>query len=181
MVSWMKHEVDRVVIVSIFIPKLRLILILISFLGSSDSLLFFFNYTATTEIYTLSLHDALPIFAGHGPGREEALELVLAHALARGVGIQRHGLDAHADARPVVLHGDDQRLVRGIAAAVEQLERERLAVLVRVAVAVVVAPARIGEELLRAGRVEGQRGEGAVVEIALGHAVARDLVRQPAV
>src|SRR5438093_405503 len=23
---------------------------------------FFFNYTATTEIYTLSLHDALPIF-----------------------------------------------------------------------------------------------------------------------
>src|SRR5258708_35908340 len=26
---------------------------------------FFFNDTATTEIYTLSLHDALPIFAGH--------------------------------------------------------------------------------------------------------------------
>src|SRR5207249_12053251 len=25
---------------------------------------FFFNDTATTEIYTLSLHDALPIFAG---------------------------------------------------------------------------------------------------------------------
>src|SRR2546429_4507822 len=24
---------------------------------------FFFNYTATTEIYTLSLHDALPIFS----------------------------------------------------------------------------------------------------------------------
>src|SRR3712207_8233409 len=27
------------------------------------SLLFFFNDTSTTEIYTLSLHDALPIFA----------------------------------------------------------------------------------------------------------------------
>src|SRR3712207_7030451 len=27
---------------------------------------FFFNDTATTEIYTLSLHDALPIFAVHG-------------------------------------------------------------------------------------------------------------------
>src|SRR2546429_5005606 len=27
-------------------------------------LLFFFNDTATTEIYTLSLHDALPIFKG---------------------------------------------------------------------------------------------------------------------
>src|SRR3712207_9314533 len=26
----------------------------------------FFNDTATTEIYTLSLHDALPIFAGSG-------------------------------------------------------------------------------------------------------------------
>src|SRR5690348_18107652 len=28
------------------------------------SLYFFFNDTATTEIYTLSLHDALPIFPG---------------------------------------------------------------------------------------------------------------------
>src|SRR2546422_11497788 len=27
---------------------------------------FFFNDTATTEIYTLSLHDALPIFSGGG-------------------------------------------------------------------------------------------------------------------
>src|SRR5687768_17871884 len=34
---------------------------------------FFFNDTATTEIYTLSLHDALPIFApsGAGCGRKE--------------------------------------------------------------------------------------------------------------
>src|SRR2546430_16751552 len=30
----------------------------------SISLFFFFNDTATTEIYTLSLHDALPIFEG---------------------------------------------------------------------------------------------------------------------
>src|SRR5438034_5116482 len=32
---------------------------------------FFFNDTATTEIYTLSLHDALPILEsdGRGPGR----------------------------------------------------------------------------------------------------------------
>src|SRR6185436_20976506 len=33
---------------------------------------FFFNDTATTEIYTLSLHDALPIWSGwggRGPGR----------------------------------------------------------------------------------------------------------------
>src|SRR3712207_9571737 len=30
--------------------------------------IFFFNDTATTEIYTLSLHDALPI-SGHGRGQ----------------------------------------------------------------------------------------------------------------
>src|SRR2546430_12184206 len=35
--------------------------VLITFTGSL-SVFFFFNDTATTEIYTLSLHDALPIF-----------------------------------------------------------------------------------------------------------------------
>src|SRR5215469_18499396 len=33
------------------------------------SFFFFFNDTATTEIYTLSLHDALPISPPHCPGR----------------------------------------------------------------------------------------------------------------
>src|SRR2546430_13496737 len=32
------------------------------------TLFFFFNDTATTEIYTLSLHDALPIFPPRGRG-----------------------------------------------------------------------------------------------------------------
>src|SRR6266496_10052 len=32
-------------------------------LNKSINFIFFFNDTATTEIYTLSLHDALPIFA----------------------------------------------------------------------------------------------------------------------
>src|SRR3712207_9473592 len=32
---------------------------------------FFFNDTATTEIYTLSLHDALPIFAARLPDAHE--------------------------------------------------------------------------------------------------------------
>src|SRR5260221_10828022 len=32
-------------------------------LSASHPAFFFFNDTATTEIYTLSLHDALPIFA----------------------------------------------------------------------------------------------------------------------
>src|SRR5256885_8062388 len=35
-------------------------------------LFFFFNDTATTEIYTLSLHDALPIYS-HGVGRHRPL------------------------------------------------------------------------------------------------------------
>src|SRR6266496_3824183 len=35
---------------------------LFSFLSFSPFFFFFFNDTATTEIYTLSLHDALPIF-----------------------------------------------------------------------------------------------------------------------
>src|SRR6266436_8429328 len=34
--------------------------------GSFFSLFFFFNDTATTEIYTLSLHDALPIYPAPG-------------------------------------------------------------------------------------------------------------------
>src|SRR2546430_17331199 len=34
----------------------------------STSLFFFFNDTATTEIYTLSLHDALPISIATWPG-----------------------------------------------------------------------------------------------------------------
>src|ERR1035438_10853598 len=42
-------------------------------IGLPSSLFFFFNDTATTEIYTLSLHDALPISARPQPrwGRRE--------------------------------------------------------------------------------------------------------------
>src|SRR6202045_2841151 len=39
---------------------------------TSTCLFFFFNDTATTEIYTLSLHDALPISARSGAGRPRA-------------------------------------------------------------------------------------------------------------
>ena len=35
---------------------------------------FFFNDTATTEIYTLSLHDALPIYFDHAGGAAELKE-----------------------------------------------------------------------------------------------------------
>src|SRR6266550_6586603 len=55
---------------------------------------FFFNDTATTEIYTLSLHDALPIFARPGGGQDVVLE---------------HPDVRHAD-RATVEHGGDARL-----------------------------------------------------------------------
>src|SRR5579872_1195196 len=59
LVSWIKHSVDRFVIVSIFIPKLRLILILNSFLGSSDSLVFseLFHSLAPRPLAARSISD----------------------------------------------------------------------------------------------------------------------------
>src|SRR3712207_9516702 len=49
--------------------------------------IFFFNDTATTEIYTLSLHDALPIFFQERSCREQAylraLETLASRAMER--------------------------------------------------------------------------------------------------
>src|SRR5207249_9976374 len=46
---------------------------------------FFFNAPSTTTTYTLSLHDALPIFylAEHGPGPAHLPHQPLEHAIAR--------------------------------------------------------------------------------------------------
>src|SRR5229473_8541543 len=44
---------------------------------------FFFNDTATTEIYTLSLHDALPISGLGAKQHELAAEVLKRHDLAR--------------------------------------------------------------------------------------------------
>src|SRR5262249_62404868 len=53
---------------SLLLPSTSLILLSSSHLSS----IFFFNDTATTEIYTLSLHDALPIsFEAQRPTKEE--------------------------------------------------------------------------------------------------------------
>src|SRR3712207_7195637 len=47
--------------------------------------MFFFNDTATTEIYTLSLHDALPIYAqARRPGQRRGERLRAAHAAEAG-------------------------------------------------------------------------------------------------
>src|SRR2546427_9511600 len=41
---------------------------------------FFFNDTATTEIYTLSLHDALPICSRRGRRQPQHVEIATRHA-----------------------------------------------------------------------------------------------------
>src|SRR5437899_8056904 len=46
--------------------------ICVFFVASVGCFCFFFNDTATTEIYTLSLHDALPILGGWPTGRRGA-------------------------------------------------------------------------------------------------------------
>src|SRR5256885_15948248 len=82
-------------------------------------LFFFFNDTATTEIYTLSLHDALPIFRpvrprqlGVQPRRQAAAvqPRALARA-ARGGRIQTRRRRRHGEGRPeagAVAQGPDR-------------------------------------------------------------------------
>src|SRR2546430_11398642 len=55
---------------------------LVTIKSCSDAavLYFFFNDTATTEIYTLSLHDALPISLAHTRAVQRAANGVIAHA-----------------------------------------------------------------------------------------------------
>src|SRR2546429_3185031 len=48
------------------------------------SIFFFFNDTATTEIYTLSLHDALPIWTGGACGAVCACDGALSAAITHG-------------------------------------------------------------------------------------------------
>src|SRR3712207_8270193 len=60
-------------------------------------ILFFFNDTATTEIYTLSLHDALPIFLlDHDLGVRDDPGCYLAGPPARHVPVVHLDLDTRA-------------------------------------------------------------------------------------
>src|SRR5687767_6580972 len=76
--------------------------------------LFFFNHTATTEIYTLSLHDALPIWA---LGRKVVVK-VLPPDLAAGVNRERFRREIHLAAQlqhphivPLLTAGEDGDLL----------------------------------------------------------------------
>src|SRR5258708_39466919 len=93
----------------------------------SSCTLFFFNDTATTEIYPLSLHDALPISgAGAGGGGHLRLRQVLGLCGPRPQGILMNTVPARnngekALARTVVLCADDYALHPLVDEAVEQL------------------------------------------------------------
>src|SRR6266542_5347439 len=58
---------------------------------TTESIFFFFNDTATTEIYTLSLHDALPILVGDRDGHHDHL-------------LQRHRLHLLSDRKSTRLN-----------------------------------------------------------------------------
>src|SRR5260370_29988208 len=91
------------------------ILVLLDQAPIAYSIFFFFNDTATTEIYTLSLHDALPIYSVHDFGRErlrvalviELLVLVRDH-------VEQHGEEPLIAARLVAreVARADQHVVR---------------------------------------------------------------------
>src|SRR3989441_10837965 len=75
---------------------------------------FFFNDTATTEIYTLSLHDALPISAIHGAAPTWVkIENVL-HEFSHLPGVQEDTLDIMMNLRKVVfaLHVNRPKILR---------------------------------------------------------------------
>src|SRR6266700_7963065 len=76
-----------------------------------DIFFFFFNDTATTEIYTLSLHDALPIYAaaavdrdavrrGELPGQDPAMRLA---EPSQHLALQRMDADPRPDIRPILV------------------------------------------------------------------------------
>src|SRR5690348_608402 len=103
MVSWIKHSVDRFVIVSIFIPKLRLILILNSFLGSSDSLVFseLFHSLAPRPLAARSISDFLLTRSEERFSRNAETDLVC-RLLLEIVLIHFYPLSLH-DALPILV------------------------------------------------------------------------------
>src|SRR3712207_8705699 len=70
---------------------------------------FFFNDTATTEIYTLSLHDALPIYGQRGELRVDP-DPLLTRPGACGVGVVLLLLHVHAAALHVLEDRKSTRL-----------------------------------------------------------------------
>src|SRR3712207_9173279 len=93
---------------------------------------FFFNDTATTEIYTLSLHDALPIY-------EAGIAYLYGGRIVVTVG---HSL--YARLAGIALHGLLSAVVTGIVRAVEVVNT-----VVATVIGVVTAVVRIDHYLVR--------------------------------
>src|SRR2546430_11881380 len=81
------------------------------------ALFFFFNDTATTEIYTLSLHDALPIFhlargndAVMRRGLENVLRAAVAHRVSRFVHISSVAVYGSQDRKSTRLNSSHSQI-----------------------------------------------------------------------
>src|SRR3712207_8027964 len=92
---------------------------------------FFFNDTATTEIYTLSLHDALPIFqVGEAPPRvhgEETVRDAGQDRVALGLGEHRgRGLGAGADRKSTRLNSSHANISYAVFCLKKKNKRHRM-------------------------------------------------------
>src|SRR5260221_10399863 len=93
------------------------------FLPLPSFFFFFFNDTATTEIYTLSLHDALPIFPADilsGVLEIEQIIVVIAFRAADLQGARRAAGDELPHQRVLVLQDLRDRALRGDLPAMQQ-------------------------------------------------------------
>src|SRR2546426_9689150 len=96
--------------------------------NSSFLFFFFFNDTATTEIYTLSLHDALPIWLPKSPG---ATPLEFARQVARewrdAAPFVRPLADLYCQVRfgQTPLSSDETQKVHDLLAPLHAVRRER--------------------------------------------------------
>src|SRR5260221_1306701 len=87
----------------------------------ADARIFFFNDTATTEIYTLSLHDALPILDEAGLASDRV------SSVPTGIDLARYCPGDRAAARSLLALPQDRFLV-GIFATPCSLKRHRFLV-----------------------------------------------------
>src|SRR5260221_5277881 len=97
---------------------------------------FFFNDTATTEIYTLSLHDALPIYVSGHPRRAEVADLyswvrprIAVPVHGEALHLAEHAALARKAGVPeqvICSNGDVVRLAPGPASIVDEVPQGRL-------------------------------------------------------
>src|SRR3712207_9433458 len=101
--------------------------------------MFFFNDTATTEIYTLSLHDALPIFEILGEGSAGAVHLLDERGKRRRVGLVFGGTTDQAQpllapnyyvSRALTPYAEVREGRGSVGDAVNQLLNEQVSVLI---------------------------------------------------